>query len=652
MARKKKDEFDDGSPDNNVYARRIERMKKFRDANSKTWRRNEFLLFGENPPTSALATLRPNTEGSAPLDTIAYAWGLVKSLETSIYVQNPEVALEAFDKQFREVAKRISDIAQYDITTMDVKSIGNLMLIDNFVAGYGAVIENVLSNKYESKSGEAAIMDQDFSALRLLPRDVLFDPQSMLLDLSTSRYIATAWYPTIAALQADKEFNLPDNIEEYPEASPLTRDEKRSDKASFSGNPDSYTEKDPEYKTICVWEFWDKVEQEKHYVLDYGGRVIGDEEWPCRFRFRNRELFPVTLMAMHPQATTFYPKPELDLIAPQLVEMNIIQAALREDVTTKFRKIVVPADLFTEDQLPLLTDTSKKWQVIKLSNEEITALVGAQNVAQFDINRLMAVIDQPTVERDLVARYELLKQDIAHIIGWGSGERGGLTSTRSAREAMMINESKNQRLQKRFDAIADFYRLFVAKHVMMMKKLLTVDRYAKILPTDVGIAAEYFKYNASDLGGDFLFDVYAGSSAPKTTESRKASELQLFQAIVPVLQQAGLPITPAFYRLADAFQWKDVDQLFMGQKEALKQFAATMYAHDAGQATPQQLLEAGANAITKGLNPAELQQIKDMIQQQAQAKQMAGVGVSQPGAGASGPGGDQNPLATSAISEA
>jgi hypothetical protein len=652
MARKKKQvEIDDSSLDNNIYSRCIGRMKKFRDANSKTWRRNEFLLFGENPPSSALAALKPMTQGSAPLDTIAYAWGLVKSMETSIYVQNPEVALEAFDDQFRSFAQKLSDIAQYDLTTMDVKTLGNLMLVDNFISGYGAVIERIESNKYESKSGEQIITEQDFSAIRLLPKDTLFDPQSMRLDLSDTRYIATAWYPTVAALQADKEFDLPENIEEYPEASPMTRDETRTDKSVYSGTTYTETEKDPEYKTICVWEFWDKVEQEKYYVLDYGGKVIGEEEWPCRLRFRSRELFPLTLMAMHPQAHTFYPKPELDLIAPQLVEMNIIQAQMRKDLTTKFRKVVVPADLFTEDQLAHLTSTDKEWQVIRVNNEDITALVGQQNAASFDINRLMAVVDQPQMERDLVARYEMLKQDIGHIIGWGEGQRGGLVSTRSAREAMMINESKNQRLQKRFDAIADFYRLFVAKHILMLKKLLSVDRYAKVLPSDMGIAAQYFKYTDKDLGGEFMFDVYAGSSAPKTTESRKASELQFFQAVVPVLQAAGLPITPAFYRLADAFQWKGVDEVFGGQKEAMKQFAATMFAHEAGLATPQQLLESGANAIMKNLNPAELQQLKQVIAQQAQVKQLTGTGVGQPGAGASGPGGDQNPLATAAMTE-
>lgn len=634
------------------WSQRLDRMKEFQRKNSKTWERNERLLFGGQPKAGIAGATSDNHNEP----TVAYAWGLIKSLETNIYVQNPECAIKSYADKDAPIADLLSQINQYDLDTMDMKSIGNLMLIDNFVYGYGAMVERLDNGKRaveEEETGEkyTVLESQDYSFNRLHPKDILFDPQSRLLDLSTSRYIALAWYPTISQLKNDPDFkdNLPDDIDNLPEASESSRQIGKAKRGGgVQGGGDSlgeFNEKDPDYKTVCVWEIWDKIEGQVVYVLDANGKEIGETPWPFKLIIRSRILFPVTLMAMHPQSNGFYPKPEIDLIAPQLIEINAVEAAMREDVASKWRRIVVPAGIFTDDQIGKLTDVKTPWDVIQYDVAELAALVGGpQNLpSSLDGGKLATIIEQPKIDRDLVARKAMLEEMISHITGWGPGDRGGLARTRSAREAMMVNESKNQRLQKRFDAIGDFYRLAIAKHTMILQQTMKLDRYAKIFDEAKGLE-QFFKYTKDDIQGMFHFDVYAGSSAPKTTESNKAAELQLFQAVAPIVQSVGGDMTIPFRRLGRAMDWRNLDEVLGQGKAMLKLLAATMVGMEQGKASPAQVLEAGAKAVVAGLTPAEIQMLKSQMAGNPGAG--GGGGGASMAPGQSPAGGDQNPLGT------
>lgn len=640
----------DKGPTQNPWYRRLERMKKFQEQNSKTWGRNENLLFGNSPPKG----IKGSEQNLLGAPQIAYAWGLVKSLETNIYVQNPECAIKPYDMRDEPAAKLLTDICQYDLDTMDVKSIGNLMLIDCFVYGYGAIVEVVENFKEKPDDDEDEVLEgQEYSFRRLHPKDILFDPQTTKLDLSDAKYIAMAWYPTIAELREIKDFKLPGNdiMDGLPECSEQTRSmgqNKIGSKTKEAGFGDDYTEKDPEYKQVCVWEIWDNVGDTVNYILDATGDQIGTTEQSFLLRIRNRKLYPVTLMTMQPMPHGFYPKPEIDLIAPQLIEINAVEAAMREAVASKWKRLVVPGGIFTPDQIGKLTDTKTPWDVVEYDTTELAAAVGGpQNLPSvLDSKKILGVVEEPYVDRELLQRKEALEADIAHIIGWGPADRGGLARTRSAREAMMVNESKNQRLQKRFDGIADCYRLMIAKHVLILQQTMEFERVAKVFPDSMGARQAFQQYKRDDISGMFHFDVFAGSSAPKTTESDQARAMQEFQAVMPVVQALGLPPSIPFQRLARAMDWKDVDEMFNGQKESLKKLAASMIGLETGQVSPAQVLDDAAAAVMKNLSPQELAMMKSMMQGNP-----GGGGApapSAPGAGQLPAGGDQNPLGTAA----
>jgi hypothetical protein len=612
---------------------RIDRSKKFQERHSKTWKRNEKLLFGAIKGDDSQE------------NELAYCWGLVKALETAIYVQNPEAIVEAYDDAEMLKAKLWSSLVNYDFDQMELKAPGNLMLIDNFVNGYGAIIESLDNerNEVEDEAGETytTVQGQEYQARRIVPKDILFDPQGTRIDLSDHRYVACAWYPTISQLREYKDFDLPDDIEEYPESfSEMRRDPKSA--AKYGDTSAAYPrqkERDPAFRTICIWEIWDKVNKKLLNVTDYKFKEIGKTDWPAKFKIGARDMFPVTLMAFNPVNTGFYPKPEIDLIANQLILLNMLDNAIYRDTLTKWDKWVSIADLFTPDQIAKLTDPNPKNSVLEADRSTITELArSSQGQVPLDPTKILFRLPNPEPHQDMMAIKEMVKQEINDIVGYGPAERGGLPQTRSAREAVAIKEKLDMRLAKRADAVADFYRLFGAKHIRFLQQTMEIERYARVFSIAKELsAAGYQEYAADDIQGDFNFIVYAGTSAPRSTEAKRNSEMQLFSTLLPLIQNGMIPIEPPLMRLAEVNQWRGMDSLLRNYKPATKALAGVLMAlrTKPQEVPPQALLESAAAVVQAVLTPQEIAMLAKATQTQGSA--------NPPGAR-----GDPNPTATTA----
>jgi len=631
----------------NDWGARLMRSKKFQRKYSAEWEENRRLIFGDIQQGANTGQTPPwmGTTGN----TVAYGWGLYEGLETTIYVQNPDVIASAHNSAEMPIASRITQIVKYDLDLMNAKDVGNLCLLDTFICGYGAVIEDVETIHVKDEEGKKTgdVESQEFRLCRVDPHDILFDPSSRRLDLSDCKYIFVAWYPTIEDLRNDENItDLPDDIENYPESSEYTRmtsppegPAERQAATLVNSRGQGTGEKDPAYKTICVWEVYDKINHEVLYLTDAKHRIIGEAKWPANLRFGFRDLFPVTILYQHPMPGRFYPRPEAELIAPQLREINITERIISEDSRTKWRKYMTLAGVLSEDQKSKITDTTVANALIFVDGTKLSeALGGTQQIdpAGFDMNRLVAPLADVSPARELFTRYQMLEQEIFHIVGYGPNQRGGLPSTRSAREAMMINSEKERKLDKRRDRITDFYRYLSMKHVRFLQKYMSIERYAKIFPK-AGQLQEWIAYNRQDISGDFAFDVVAGSSSPKNTEVRKASELQLFQTIVPLLLQMGADPRPAFYRLAEFNDWENVDELWSNLIQTAEQATVAISGFSKGQVPPEALVNTFSQLCIAALGPARIKMIQ---------KQQMSSGL--PSQASKGQRGDTNPGGTTA----
>jgi len=592
---------------------RLMRMKRYKEKNSADWARNRKLIFGE-------------TEGESKENVFSFGWSLVKSLETAIYVQNPEMMVEPYDGTKKEIGSLLTAIANYDLDQMDLKSIGNLGLIDCFINGFFACIETIETEKetvrYPSGEEDERPSDQRFCAYRISPKDILFDPKGRLLDLSDHRWVAVAFYPTVSDLKADKKTfpNLPSDIEDYPEASPEKPPAGQRDSRGSNLSTQPGGEKDPEYKTICIWEIHDRIKQEIVYVTDHKEKEVGTIPWPVKFKIGGRTLYPITLMAFHQMPDKFWPKAEIDLIANQLVKLNELDRQIYQDALEKWRKYVTIEGLVSTDQLAKVTDTSAPNAVITIQREDLERLAGNPNSPYPDVDHLFGEVKDPSVKKDMIAVREMCKQEIMDIVGYGPPDRGGMPKTRSAREAVAIKEKLEARLAKRSDAVADFYRLFGQKHLMALQQRMVVDRYTKVFPAAKAGLSEYKKYAKEDIdSGLFDFIVFAGTSAPRNTEAKRNSEIQLYQTLAPAAQVGKIPWEPLVLRLAEAFQWRGVDALLKNYKPATVALAKLLFAANTGKVPPQALPEAAAAVVQAVLTPEELQLIAKEIQGQGSA---------------------------------
>ena len=602
------------------WAKRLKKAQSYQETYSKNWKTNEQLIYGRDP-----------SKGDTGL-VVSYGYGLCKSLETAIYVQDAEGIVEAYDESKKEVARRWTNVVNYDMGVMDLKSKGNIGLMDNFIYGYFACIETLENTKCvrypdedkksKKEKPEEAVVAQDYIARRINPWDILFDPQGTLLDLSDHRYGFVAFYPTISQLEEDPCFtHLPENIETFPESSQFTRREKPPGMAQYSRGD---SEKDPEFKTICVWEIWDKNGWDEGrkkpcleilYMTDHQKKIIGRQKLPFDLNVGGRRFFPITLMAFNPSPIGFYPTPEVDLIASQLTMINELDAIIYADARTKWRKYAAFADLVSPEEAAKISDPNPANCIINIDPSKLDQL-GGTGVHQYpDINNIIGAIRDPAPKQDLIAVREMCIQEIFQIIGYGPSDRGGMPKTRSAREAMAIKEKMEARLHLRADAVTTFYRNFINKHMQIVGQTLEVERYEKVFTSD-GDGYKYLKYTKDDIQGEFDFVVFAGSSMPRNTESKRASERELANMMFPIAQKEGLPLEPIFERVAEAYQWKNWQNLFKNHKQFLKQLAMMFFAikEHGKKVPPDQMLNLAAQVIMSGLNQAEIGEIKAALQ--------------------------------------
>jgi len=618
----------DGLLDEERWRKRLRRSKRYQDTFSKNWKRNEQLIFGRTPG---------NPESTM---TVAYAYGIVKSLESAVYVQDPEGFAQAYDEAKKEAARRWTNIIQYDLGLMDLKSVGNLGLMDNWIYGYMPCLEVLQNEKYEPPGDEKkkkkdadrdiVIVHQNYEARRINPWDQLFDPHGQRIDLSDHRYTIHAWYPTVEELQKDPIFkkNLPEEIENFPEVTPFTR----RDKATSA--PERYVhhdvEKDVQYRTICVWEAADKLNGERLYLTDHDEHLIGREDWGFRLNINGRRLFPTTLMAFNPSGVSFYPTPEIDLVANQLMMLNEMDAIIYKDAKTKWRKYYAFRNVLSESEAAKMTDPMPENSVLMLDPSRLEDLATNQMHQYPDGRQFVGAIPDPAPKQDLFVVREMLITEVHEIIGYGPPTRGGIPQTRSAKEAIAIKERMEQRLNTRLDAITCFYQAFIPKHMQIVQQTLETQRYAGAFPSDAK-GYQTLMYSKEAIMGQFEYVVYAGSSMPKNTESFRASQREMFNLMAGIAQREGLPLQPIFENLAMAYQWRGVDEMFKNHKLFLKQLAIAWFAIQQGkQIPPATMLNLQGKVVMSGLNQAELAEIAQEVK-----------GQLGPGGGTP-PGGPQN----------
>ena len=127
--------------------------------------------------------------------------------------------------------------------------------------------------------------------------------------------------------------------------------------------------------------------------------------------------------------------------------------------------------------------------------------------------------------------------------------------------------------------------------------------------------AEWFKYGKEAILGDFAFNVYAGSSGPRTTETKKQMAQQELSMLAPIFQAEGKSIYPLLRKYGSVMGWDDIEEMLGNGKMEIKNLAAASAMFAQGQVGPEKLLEQIARAVQANLSNNDIAEVKNFLAQ-------------------------------------
>lgn len=562
--------------------------------------------------------------GRTKRNGIAEAYGLFRSLVSNILTSTPEPYFDAKREEQREITSFLGAAVYSDFKIGKLRNKLERALWQNFPYGFGAIAEQVETVFIRDEKGERIGIDkQRFSWKNIPCQDVLFDPDGFDIDLSDHRYIFLAYYRTVLELREAKEEdgsptykNLGEkggrpSIEKLPTANEATRSGNSDTMGGMVTSVDTtkVVDDNPAYHQLRIWRMYDRVYEKVYDLLDADQRCVREADWPMKVRVQGLLHFPVTLLAMNTETDDFYPTPEMELIAPQMVNLGKMNDVLMTDLTTKIRKYIGLSPYLDEDKMGKITDSKRPNNFILTSNVDV--LAQAANAPKIDqaanaIHKLEDIEPSPS----LFPGMSEVREQVQNITAYGMASRGGLPQIRSAKEAVRVSDAVMKSMMGRQSKFEEATADIAIYHALLIKAAVPDDSERYVRVTDKLTAlSTWRKYKPGDIPDeeDMFWDVYVGSSTPQTLDSKKAQFLQQFQIMAPILREEKLSLLPLLYQWAEVFSIRGMDQLLKNPKGAAMEMLAAIVksAHAPDEASPDMLLKAGMNVIDAILSGAE-----------------------------------------------
>lgn len=594
------------------WARRISSGVQARDRYKGEWARNRTLLMGYYGRSK---------QGKV---VSKVGWAAYQTMVGSIFAQNPRPIVREKNPLLTNTAKELTQISERGLDEMNLRDHTHACIQDVFWAGF-----SILMQRLDQDVIEGTPSNQQYSCMRVHPLAVIPDPKGVMPDMSDSLWASIETYPTIKQLKEDPDFKVNKEILDAiqklsgpPQGMSMRENRAAANGWSNQGAPDE----DDEFAVGRVQEVYDKANKSVLYIPTGTDYVIGEKDWTVEPYFNKNLLYPWTVMYFNVNPDEFWPIPEMSMIADEIEQLSVLDRKILTNAVTKFDAFVVRGEALEKGAVANLKESSgPKVLMVRESN------IGDPKT--FNVNNIVGRIPEISVQQDVMAVAQFKKNQIHETVGAGDFSSAGMRSTRSATEAAALSDFLRQRMTTRTENIDVFFKKVVRMFVLFLQQTATEKRFAKITDTQ-GIQA-WKEFDKDDIKGDFDFEIIAGSSMPKNTDSTRERNLAFFQQIAPQVLQSGGNIQPLIEWLAPHFDIPQhlLDMTFANHKQALQQLAlAFAAAHDGVKIDGAKLMELIAATVNTGLNAQELQQIQGMAMQaaQQQANQPQGQGGGAP----------------------
>ena len=583
---------------------------------------------------------------------IAEGWGIFRTLASNILVSVPEAYFEAKQERYTQVAGLLTDSVNYDFMIGKLYSRMLKGLWQTFPYGYGVIAEQLETDfDYDAEGDVMGIKRQRFFWKNIPPRDNLFDPDGFDIELDDHRFTFLAHYKTPDELRKMRDnkgepiyFNL-DDIEKLPRANEVMKTSRPEALAMMGGPDQSPPPVGSDFYQIKVWQMYDRVNEKVREITDAGKKLISDRDWPLPIKIQGVLQYPQQLVALDTETDLFYPPPLVRQIRSQLKNLITLNDQWMEDVTVKIRKYIGLSPYVDDKKMGRLLDPKRPNSFIIASNVDMAALQAGANKVD-SAKDVVSKVEDVTPNQTTVQAIQECRQQIQNIIGFGTmGAKTG-AQPRSAKDAARLAEANQKAMQSYQTSLETFTRKLAMYHVLLMKAAASpnpeiASRYIPV--TDKASAMKtWMKLNPNDIPdeSDLFCDIYVGTSAPRTLDTKRAQFMQEFQVMAPALKEMGASPMPLLQRYAEVFQIRNFDQLFKNPRgKAMELLALIAKAAQSGQKiSPEALLMAQKALIDANLSPAEQQAVVAAVTQPGQgsgqqAPPPAAGGVNQPTGG-------------------
>jgi hypothetical protein len=572
--------------DGTRWMHRMAASESYYNDYSWDWKENQELL-------TDVREMERKYGGPAGGSYVMLAHSIQQNFIASTYFRNPNPLIQ--DKNGdQDLSKTLSHLTKSILADIGSERKMKEGLEDRWWAGFGLVWGSFLQVADELSDGTILPKKQRVLLKRMSPYRVRFDPEGREWDMSDHTYAAVLYYPTLQMLMTDRRLSNDDRsriMASYRRG--VAGDANFDWRSVRSTTVTDLVEDDPRYIRVPTWQIWARPEKKIYNQIASSQFTMTPLDWPEEFA--EEDCFPFVYMPAgrepeDKEATRgFIGIPILREIKAHLYAVNRLESQfVAANQNAIFKYAMIKGALDEPNQAILQNDKQKAvvtWDPAAL--EQFPAQMREKFTKFSDIFEL---IKQPDLQE--LRHLEGIKHEIdmiAQIIGQAPGDRGGMPTTNTATDSVIVNKRLETRENSQKHEAGGFFKQLLKLIWLILKHRQTLPiPYQMIVP---GKEAMWVKFvdaeRLRDL--DLHYDYAVGSNEDVAREERFGLLERLAQAVMPVMQASGnLQDQTAIARLLlEALDVDGTDQLMQSDvQDLIAQLTAINYGIQRGEINP------------------------------------------------------------------
>ena len=488
-------------------------------------------------------------------DKVAIGWAAINAMIDDTYFQNPEtLLLPRFPDPTGDMTKEINDVTDTVHKDADTEGIVRQGMQACGFAGFGlhwAFHEQVDHDEPEYsdapdpatppiETGTKAVADRQYVCGDYVsPWDFRGDPSGRRWDFRDFAWITRKFRPFVG------------DVLKWPTVknAAMFQEWAKGQRQQLQQPNDQATriEEDEDYLQVELEETWD-LRKRRILIFPVGADFEVHDE-PMPIEFVDAKETAATLIAFNrvpenkQHTEGFWPKPDIELIADQLEELNRLNGLLMQAATLSSLKYIYMQGLISEEEWKKLSATDSLIGIpvdLTKVKEQLQAMGMLQMSGEIDIRKLLMLL--PQEERAAMIKHgeaiERVLNNIAEVLGQGPNARYGIAPSKTATEAAGIQQAKDQRARSRANMAGRIYDAITAKFWLLLKahQDLPIDY---IYSTD-GKAGAWRQFHVAKVRNiNFMYRHRAGSSRPRDRQGELLAQREMASIALPFLGSAG-----------------------------------------------------------------------------------------------------------------